>query len=263
MASTGHPEPRPTGDAFALAASAAGWPLGRFQALDALPGAAHGVTTRAGPAFGRRADGPRAARAAQELASAAGLRGVAWCRQVHGATVLRADRHGLAGEADALVTAAPGLGVLGRSADCPLVLAAMPGAAGMAHASWRSTIAGITARMIQRLVRLGDGDAGAVFAGICPSAGPCCYEVGPEVRSAAISGLGPEAGDCFETRDGRLYFDLWRANAAQLARAGVPAANIHVAGICTICRNDLFPSHRREGSAAGRFGAVIGWRGGA
>jgi copper oxidase (laccase) domain-containing protein len=31
-----------------------------------------------------------------------------------------------------------------------------------------------------------------------------------------------------------------------------------VAGVCTLCRNDLFPSHRREGEAAGRFAAVIG-----
>ena len=34
--------------------------------------------------------------------------------------------------------------------------------------------------------------------------------------------------------------------------------NVHVAGVCTIERNDLFPSHRVEGSRAGRFAAVIG-----
>jgi hypothetical protein len=32
-----------------------------------------------------------------------------------------------------------------------------------------------------------------------------------------------------------------------------------VAGICTLCRNDLFPSYRREGNAAGRFAAALGW----
>jgi copper oxidase (laccase) domain-containing protein len=40
--------------------------------------------------------------------------------------------------------------------------------------------------------------------------------------------------------------------------AGLAPESIHIAGICTLCRNDLFPSHRREGNAAGRFAAVIG-----
>jgi len=30
-----------------------------------------------------------------------------------------------------------------------------------------------------------------------------------------------------------------------------------------MCRNDLFPSHRRDGDSAGRFAAVIGLPGGA
>jgi len=49
---------------------------------------------------------------------------VAWVRQVHGGVVLRVDEAGLAGEADALVSDRPGLLLRGRSADCPLVLAA-------------------------------------------------------------------------------------------------------------------------------------------
>jgi copper oxidase (laccase) domain-containing protein len=61
---------------------------------------------------------------------------------------------------------------------------------------------------------------------------------------------------------GRLHLDLWRANVDQLAAAGLARQRIHVAGICTICRNDLFPSHRAEAGQAGRFGALIGIPGG-
>jgi copper oxidase (laccase) domain-containing protein len=56
--------------------------------------------------------------------------------------------------------------------------------------------------------------------------------------------------------------DLWRANARQLAGAGVPESNIETAGMCTSCRTDMFYSHRREstvsaGGGSGRFAAAI------
>ncbi len=237
--------------------------LGSFAALAALPGVAHGVTTRNGFPFGPHADAPATAAAARALAGRLGLADVAWCRQVHGPRVLRVTAGGLAGEADALVTATPGLAVLGRSADCPLVLAAALArgravAVGMAHASWRATVAGVTARMLEALRETAGGAVDRFVAAIAPSAGPCCYEVGEEVRAAALAELGPRAAAFFARRDGRLVFDLWGANADQLAQGGVRAADTHVAGLCTICRPDLFPSWRVEREAAGRFGAAVG-----
>jgi len=98
----------------------------------------------------------------------------------------------------------------------------------------------------------------AVTAGICPSAGPCCYEVGDEVRTAALENLGPGAARFFDRHEQKLHFDLWHANRWQLQEAGVPADQIVTAGLCTICRNDLFPSYRVEGTTAARFGAVVG-----
>ncbi|MHB8079670.1 MAG: polyphenol oxidase family protein, partial [Candidatus Krumholzibacteriia bacterium] len=162
-----------------------------------------------------------------------------------------------------LVTSAAGLGVIGRSAVCPIVLAADPvaRAAGMAHASWRSTVLGITGRMIATLVERAGADPARLVCAIAPSAGPCCYEVGPEVREAALAGSGPHAAAFFAARaDDRFVFDLWAANVDQLRRAGVPPAQITVAGVCTLCRNDLFPSWRREGERAGRFASIVGWR---
>lgn len=250
--------------AFTLRAPPDGWTTGEFSALSRLPGLAHAVTTRRGPRFGPHAESPATAAACAELAASVGVREAAWCRQVHGATVLVAARGGLAGEADGLVTRTDGLGVIGRSADCPIVLAADPVSrvAGMAHASWRSTAQGITGRLIATMVAHGGVDPARLVCAIAPSAGPCCYEVGEEVREAALSGLGPHAAPFFTARsDGRFVFDLWAANVDQLRRAGVLPANLAVAGICTLCRNDLFPSWRREGERAGRFASIVGWRG--
>ena len=113
-------------DSFELIKTAQGWTVGRFRALAELPDVAHGVTTRQAPLLTGDVREPAVIAGMQELAEALGLRQVAWSRQVHGGTVRIVGAGGFQGEADALVTAAPGLGVLGRSADCPLILAVGP-----------------------------------------------------------------------------------------------------------------------------------------
>jgi len=241
------------------------WPLGRFPGLDDLPGVVHGVTTREGPSFGTDARSGQTARAAAAAAQALGLAAVAWVKQVHGDTVLRVREPGLAGEADALVTDTPGLAILGRSADCPLVLAAGrradgTAAVGFAHASWRSTVRGITAAMLARLRDDLGVDLATVAAGIGPSAGPCCYEVGDEVRDEALARLGDPAARFFARGGERWRFDLWTANVAQLGAAGVPAGRIWGSGVCTICQGERFWSWRLAGAAAGRFAGLIGLR---
>lgn len=240
--------------------TAAGAPwIGR--AARAVPGLRHRLTTAAGPDL--RGDPASAAHAAAvaDLAAAAGVPAAAWTRQVHGGVVLRAERPGFTGEADALWTDRPGLGVVGRGADCPIVLVAgtRPDGAplwGMAHASWRSTLAGVTTSLLKALTAAGLRPAAAVAA-IAPSAGPCCYEVGEEVRTAYLAGPGPHAGAFFRETGARPRLDLWAANVDALARAGVPPERVAVDGRCTICGRG-FPSHRREGAAAGRMGVLVG-----
>ena len=234
-----------------------GWTVGRFAALDRLPGVVHMVTTRKGPSVILARD-DRAA-ASDQAAEVGGLSAAAWCNQVHGATVLAVDRAGLAGDADGLVTAAPGLALAAFSADCPLILAADPagGAVGIAHASWRGTVGRIARELIRRMAELCPARPADIVACICPSAGPCCYEVGQDVVQAALAAIGKSAEHFFLTRKGKLYFDLWKANTAELLAAGLAPANVHACGVCTMCRNDLLPSYRREGAAAGRFLALI------
>jgi len=223
----------------------------------------HGWTTTQGPDFRVDPTSGDIVGCMTELVQAAGLEAGAWAHQVHGGRVLRVAENGFAGEADALWSDQPGLGVVGRSADCPLILVGgsrQDGSRvwGFAHASWRSTIQGITAGLILAMTEEGVDPAG-LRAVICPSAGPCCYEVGDEVRQAALESLGPGAAWFFLERLGRLSFDLWAANVAQLTAAGVAENNIFNVQHCTICGGDRYPSHRREGDQAGRFAAVIGF----
>jgi len=249
-----------------------GWLVGRFAALEEV-GVPHLVTTREGPDVQRVQHDPEAA--GREIGSVLGLKDVAFLEQVHGGEVLVCEKGGCAGRADGLVTASRGLALMGKSGDCPIVLIAdrHGRAVGFAHASWRATVAGIVPAVVRRMVGLGCTPDDLV-ACICPSAGPCCYEVGQEVRVAALEGIGPHAATFFlpsrsaagsgehheaaGTARAKYRFDLWQANTDAMVRAGLRRESIHVAGVCTLCRNDLFPSHRREGGSAGRFAAVIG-----
>ena len=244
-------------ETFSLVALPNGWTVGRFGALDAMDSVIHMVTTRGGPVIPN--DVKENGEVAAQVADAMGLTDIAYCGQVHGTTVLAADTAGFVGEGDGMVTNVSLRGLMGRSADCPLILIADPvsGAVGLAHASWQGTVDRIASKLIVCMVSRFGATPQYLRACIGPSAGPCCYEVRRDVLQRAIAGIGPGAERFFPRRDRTMYFDLWSANVDELVRAGLPVENVHVAGMCTICRNDVFPSYRVEGASAARFAAVI------
>ena len=51
--------------------------------------------------------------------------------------------------------------------------------------------------------------------------------------------------------------DLKRANARRLAQLGVPAAQIDLSGLCTMCRPEEFWSHRKTNGHRGVQAAII------
>jgi hypothetical protein len=116
--------------------------------------------------------------------------------QVHGIDVVDAgDRVADdAARGDILVTRDLHHVVLVRVADCvPILLADRESRVVAAvHAGWRGTRAGVAAAAVRALSeRYGSHPAELVCA-IGPSIGPCCYQVGPEVRDAFLSnGLAP------------------------------------------------------------------------
>ena len=242
---------------FQLRALDNGWCGGQFEVLEAL-GVPHLVTTFNGPDV--QTIKTHTYRAGVQVARVLGCKDAAFLDQVHGARVLIGERRGLVGAGDGLVTETPGLLLVGKSADCPLILVADPHAraVGFAHASWRATVAGVTSQLIQTMETRWDCRPADLVACICPSVGPECFEVGPEVRVAALREIGTHASAFFQPGPRKEHFDLWQANGDALQRCGLVPDNIHVAGLCTLCQDQHFPSYRGEGPAAGRFIAAIG-----
>ncbi len=105
-----------------------------------------------------------------------------------------------------------------------------------------------------------DTNPADVLVAIGPSIGPQSYEVGQEVVDLAHMKL-PNADDLFTWPNGldhNPYFDLWRANASQLAAAGVPPSQIEIGGVDTAQSTGDFFSHRAEQGKCGLF-SMVAW----
>jgi YfiH family protein len=160
--------------------------------------------------------------------------------------------------ADIVVSNDPSLVLAVQAADCvPLLLAdRRSGAVAAVHAGWRGTAAGAAVVAVHALRSHFDARARDLVAAIGPSIGPCCYEVGPELRDAFLeAGHQRDEVDRWFQPSGRL--DLWAANRDQLVRAGIPADAVHVARLCTRDDAARLCSYRRDGAAAGRMAAAI------
>ena len=218
----------------------------------------HGFTTKLG--YPSDLSDPDATAAWIAVADALGVPDgrVAVVRQVHGADVLEvcgddvpdARRCWLAGEADALVCASPGLLIAVRTADCVPILVAGQGAVAAIHAGWRGLASGVIPAAMAALERLG---AGPWRAAVGPCIGTAAYEVGQEV----IDGISARVPTDVFVRPGprRAHADLAAAAAWQLQQAGV--AEVDVLGLCTFT-DDRLHSFRRGREPAGRQAAVIG-----
>lgn len=149
---------------------------------------------------------------------------------------------GRAPEADGQVTALSGVAPIVLTADCLPVVVAGGGAVAALHAGWRGLTNGILRAGVEAVREMGAG--GVLRSAVGPGAGPCCYEVGDEVRAF------------FHPRFHRgRAIDLAAAAAAVLRDAGV--AQVEVVGLCTMCDGRFF-SHRRDGGVTGRQGG-LGW----
>jgi hypothetical protein len=157
------------------------------------------------------------------------------------------DRESVLHGHDALLTAAPGLGLVVSYADCVPVVIAASGPQGPAlatvHAGWRGMLAGIVGDVARELARRGRLTAAVVG----PSIGPCCFAVDDALRAR------------FEARfpgsTGATTVDLWACARQELASAGLAPASVTIAGLCTASDSRFF-SHRRDCGATGRHLAV-------
>jgi polyphenol oxidase len=164
--------------------------------------------------------------------------------QVHSARVLRAIPGVRGRHADGLWTEEVGLPILAMSADCLPIVLSRSGRPGVAvlHAGWRGLLAGIVEAGAQALR---DGDA--LSAAIGPAIGPCCYEVGEEVRAPFRERFGDDVVH-------RSHLDLWTSAERALRAAGIDRVDRF--DRCTACEPETFFSHRRDYGTTGRQGVI-------
>lgn len=194
---------------------------------------------------------------------------LAGCWQMHSADVrivhnqLEAQsKPGVLGDdiyCDALVSNIPRILLGVKTADCVPVLLGDPttGAFAAVHAGWRGTSESIVMKAIGQLQSEYNTRPENLRAAIGPAANTCCYEVGSDVIEHFKERF-PQSDHLFTpTRAGHARIDLQTANSDQLNAAGVRPERIHIAPFCTMDRNDLFFSYRREKIAQGRVGRLM------
>jgi polyphenol oxidase len=188
-------------------------------------------------------------RARLAAATGHGRERILYGRQVHGTTVRRAteppsEQRPVAAE-DGQATVLRGHPALVFTADCLPIVIAGEGAVAAVHAGWRGLADGVIAEGVRALRELGDD--GPLHGLVGPGARGCCYEAGEEVHGRFTA---------YDARVGERNLDLAAIACAQLAAAG---AEVHDAGLCTICAPELFFSHRRDNGVTGRQAGLV-WR---
>ena len=223
-----------------------------------------------------------------EVAEAAGveLPRLDRLRQVHGAAAVvrrRGSGHterdeDRLHEADIILTDDVDRAITIRVADCLpiLIVDRRTQAVAAAHAGWRGLAARVPIVTVERLVSEFRSRPPDLLVAVGPSIGPCCYEVGDDVREqfigfpaaaverwfsvhpAVLAGNPPVGTLPSMRRPGHWFFDGWQCARDQLTSAGVPADQIFVSELCTASHGGAFCSYRRDGAgAAGRMVGVI------
>jgi YfiH family protein len=167
--------------------------------------------------------------------------------QVHSPDALVAEGpwSGEAPQADAVVSATPGVVCGALAADCAPVLLVDPDAriVAAAHAGWKGALTGVVAAAVARMEGLG-ADRGRIRAAVGPCIGPQSYEVGLEFLERFVAEDAAHAaffapGD---SPDKRL-FDLPSFVLGRLRAAGVETCEW--IGHDTCAEDALFFSNRR------------------
>jgi polyphenol oxidase len=163
-------------------------------------------------------------------------------------------------QADAMVTATPGLALSVLTADCEPVLFAdaTAGVIGAAHAGWRGARDGVLEATLDAMEALGARRANTV-AVIGPCIGQSAYEVGPEFYETFTDDDAETRRFFANGKGDRMLFDLPGYGLWRLREAGVGQAEW--TRHCTFSDPERFYSYRRTTHAAeadyGRLISVI------
>ncbi|MCK5855298.1 MAG: peptidoglycan editing factor PgeF [Sulfurovaceae bacterium] len=158
-------------------------------------------------------------------------------------------------DCDAFITNQKGIMLTILTADCVPILLFDPkqNIIGVVHAGWRGTKQEIVLKTVQKMQQEFGTNPQDIIAGVAPSIGRCCYEVGEDVAKHFFND-----SDSFTQKDKKFMLDLPYLNKMQLLKAGLHEDNIEMSAICTACEVEYYFSYRKEQGCSGRFMSMIG-----
>ena len=121
------------------------------------------------------------------------------------------------------------------------------------HAGWKGTKAQIVSKTVHKMREIYGCHPEDIIAGVAPSIGRCCYEVGSDVTQHFFD--TPEG---FSAVGKKYMLDLPFINKQQLLDAGLKEEHIEMSDVCTACEIEQFFSYRKEQGCSGRFMSMIG-----
>ena len=135
----------------------------------------------------------------------------------------------------------------------------------LVHAGWRGTLKAIALKTVKAMNREYGTNPKDCVSAICPSIGPCCFEVTEDTADLFLNSFNSyypqsflkDLSLCISKNNKGYFVNLWNLNKIQLLCAGLKSDNIVSSNICTSCHNDLFFSYRKENRVTGRMGAVF------
>ncbi|OQY29840.1 MAG: hypothetical protein B6244_02455 [Candidatus Cloacimonetes bacterium 4572_55] len=128
---------------------------------------------------------------------------------------------------------------------------------GVIHAGWRGLHQSIISKAVAKMRQVYGTDPNDVIAVVGPSIGPCHYEVQRDVIEKFNPILNSEL-TFYEQKENRYFLNLWVIARDQLIKEGVYPGRIYVQHECTVCRPELYFSHRGSHGKTGRIWAVLG-----
>lgn len=181
--------------------------------------------------------------------------------QVHGTQVFEVEsdddeyvddaRLAISQGADGIAVRCKKVAALLCYADCtPVIIVSPTGHFAVVHAGWRGAVDGIVGKAVQLLTQGKGGDPSQFNVYIGPHIHQECFETGEEVTQRFADQFGSSC-----VVDSR-HVSLAEAVSTDAIRAGVDAARIVDAGICTKCNPDDYFSYRASGGVCGRHGAL-------
>lgn len=176
---------------------------------------------------------------------------IVYQKQIHSDFIKIAEKPGIIGESDSLITNQKNLGLAISSADCaPIFIYDFQNKviSGI-HSGWRGTQKQIVSKTLLELKEKFNSEPENMVAFIGPSISQKNYEVGAEFNKYFDRKyLFP--------KNGKYLLDVKTANYDMLANFGIPKDQIEVSQLCSF-DEDYLHSYRREGEKSGRAFGVI------